>query len=67
MAAMLSELVPRVDGYFGHTCTPAETNDRVRAFMSLFIGHFMTSMVLGAAPTDHATVDAMLKIMDWDA
>lgn len=65
MAAMLGELVPRVDGYFGHTYTPAETNDRVRAFMSLFIGHFMTSMVLGAAPTDRATVDAMLKIMDW--
>jgi AcrR family transcriptional regulator len=65
MAAMLGELVPRVDGYFGRTYTPAETNDRVRAFMSLFIGHFMTSMVLGAAPTDNATVDAMLKIMDW--
>jgi len=65
MAAMLTSLVPRVDAYFGHEYTSAETAERVRAFMNQFIGHFMTSMVFGAAPSDDATIDAMLAIMGW--
>lgn len=66
MAEMLGELVPRVDGYFGLTFTAEETAERIRAFMSQFVGHFMTSMVFGSAPTDETTVDAMLAIMGWD-
>jgi AcrR family transcriptional regulator len=65
MAAMLADLVPRVDAYFGHTYAPAQTADRVRAFMSQFVGHFMTSMMFGDPPSDDATVDAMLAIMGW--
>ncbi|PKQ38260.1 MAG: hypothetical protein CVT59_03275 [Actinobacteria bacterium HGW-Actinobacteria-1] len=67
MAEMLGELVPRVDGYFGLTFTAEETAERIRAFMSQFVGHFMTSMVFGSAPTDETTVDAMLAIMGWHA
>lgn len=67
MAEMLGELVPRVDGYFGLTFTVEETAERIRAFMSQFVGHFMTSMVFGSAPTDDTTVDAMLAIMSWNA
>ena len=67
MAEMLGELVPRVDGYFGLTFTAEETDARIRAFMSQFVGHFMTSMVFGSAPSDETTVDAMLAIMGWDA
>ncbi len=66
MAEMLGGLVPRVDGYFGLTFTAEETAERIRAFMSQFVGHFMTSMVFGSAPTDDTTVDAMLAIMGWN-
>ncbi len=65
MAEMLSTLVPRVDAYFGHEYTPTETNERMRAFMSQFVGHFMTSMVFGDPPSDDTTIDAMLAIMGW--
>ena len=65
MAAMLTALVPRVDAYFGHEFTGPETAERVRAFMSQFIGHFMTSMVFGPAPSDDTTIDAILAIMGW--
>lgn len=65
MAAMLGTLVPRVDTYFGHEYTNAETADRVRALMSQFVGHFMTSMVFGDPPSADTTVNAMLAIMGW--
>lgn len=67
MAEMLGELVPRVDGYFRLTFTAEETDQRIRAFMSQFVGHFMTSMVFGSSPSDDTTVDAMLAIMGWEA
>ncbi len=66
LAEMLGELVPQVDGYFGLTFTAEETSERIRAFMSQFVGHFMTSMVFGSASTDDTTVDAMLAIMGWN-
>lgn len=65
MAAMLGTLIPQIDAYFGHEYTPAQTDERVRAFMSQFVGHFMTSMVFGTPPADDTTVDAMLAIMGW--
>ena len=68
MVARLEELVPRVDAHFGISRAPAEIAGPVRAFMSLFVGSFMTSMLLegGRGDQDEAVVDAMLAIMGWD-
>jgi hypothetical protein len=63
----LRRLVPRVDGYFGITRTPEELEGKMRAFMSIFVGYFMTSMLFVGAPDDDAIVDAMLAILGWDA
>jgi hypothetical protein len=38
---------------------------KVRAFLSLFVGFFMTGMMLDLPDEDAATVDAMFAIMDW--
>jgi AcrR family transcriptional regulator len=68
MIHRLEELVPRVDAHFGIVRDPAETTGSVRAFMSLFVGSFMTAMLFddSAGEQDEATVDAMLAIMGWD-
>jgi len=65
MAELLAEVVPQLDAALGLTFTPEQTTGRVRAFMSLFVGHFMTSMVLGEPANDTSAVDAMLAIMSW--
>jgi AcrR family transcriptional regulator len=69
MVAQLTTILPPVDAYFGIERTPEEAADRVRAFISLFVGSFMTSMMFGDAGDhiDDATVDAMLAMMGWDA
>jgi AcrR family transcriptional regulator len=68
MVRRLEEFVPRVDAHFGMTRTPEETAGPVRAFMSLFVGSFLTSMMFDDADGDQddAVVDAMLAIMGWD-
>ena len=66
MADNIRRFVPRVDAFFGIPVRPAEELDaRVRAFMSLFIGYFMTSMFFEHQTNDDAIVDAMLAIMGW--
>lgn len=66
MAALLAEAVPRIDAVLGLTFTAEQTTGRVRAFISLFVGHFMTSMVLGEPASDESVVTAMLAIMGWE-
>ena len=68
MVRRLEELVPRVDAYFGVSRTSEETVGPVRAFMSLFVGSFMTAMLFDdiGGEQDDAIVDAMLAIMGWD-
>jgi len=56
--------IPHVDGFFGIQRTPKELEDKVRAFMSIFVGYFMTSMFFETRQDD-AIVDAMLAIMGW--
>lgn len=68
MVARLTELVPRVDAHFGIVRPPEAVPGQVRAFMSLFVGSLMTSMMFdeGRGDQDEAVVDALLAIMGWD-
>jgi len=66
MIENLRRLIPRVDGYFGIRRTPEELEGKVRAFMSIFVGYFMTSMLFADSPPDDAIADAMLAVLGWD-
>jgi AcrR family transcriptional regulator len=66
MVNNIREFIPRVDGSFGIARTADELEGKVRAFMSIFVGYFMTSMFFGSSESDDAIVDAMLAIMGWD-
>jgi AcrR family transcriptional regulator len=67
MLARLESFVPRVDAYHGITRTPEDLTAKVRAFVSLFVGYFMTGMMLDLPDDDVATVDALFSIMGWRA
>ena len=68
MVARLEALVPVVDANFGIESSAAQVRGRVRAFMSLYVGYFMTSLVFDdPSDTDEAITQAMLSIMGWDA
>lgn len=64
----LTRMVPVIDGAYGIERTKVELSQRVRAFMSLFVGSYMTSRLFGdeGPEADAATVDAMLALMGWD-
>jgi len=66
MFESICEFVPRVDGFYGIDRSAVETRARSRAVMSLFVGYFMTSMMLGEAGQDEAVVDAVLATMGWN-
>ena len=66
MFESICEFVPRVDGFYGIDRSAVETQARSRAVMSLFVGYFMTSMMLGEAGQDEAVVDAVLATMGWN-
>jgi AcrR family transcriptional regulator len=61
----LEAFVPRVDAYWGIERTPEELTAKVRAFASLFVGYFITGMMLDLPDDDAATVDALYSIMSW--
>jgi AcrR family transcriptional regulator len=65
LMARLESFVPRVDAYFGIVRTPEELRSKVRAFMSLFVGYFMTGAMLDLPDDDEATVDGLFSIMGW--
>jgi hypothetical protein len=65
MFANLEAFVPRMDAHFGITRSPERVRSSVRAFLSLFVGYFMTGMLLDQPDDDAAIVDAMLAIMGW--
>lgn len=67
MLARLGAFVPRIDAYHGITRTPEDLTAKVRAFVSLFAGYFMTGMLLDLPDDDRATVDALFAIMGWRA
>jgi AcrR family transcriptional regulator len=65
LLAKLEMFVPRVDAYYGITRTPEELTAKVRAFASLFVGYFMTGMMLDLPDDDAATVGGLYSIMGW--
>lgn len=65
--AKLSAFVPRVDAYHGIVRNQEDLTAAVRAFVSLFVGYFMTGMMLDLPDDDRATVDALFAIMGWHA
>lgn len=67
MLARLESFVPRVDACHGITRTQEDLTAKVRAFVSLFVGYFMTGMMLDLPDDDVATVDALFSIMGWRA
>lgn len=66
MVARLQAFVPRVDAHFGIERTPQEMASSLRAFVSLFVGYFMTGLMLELPDDDEAIVAAMMAIMGWD-
>jgi AcrR family transcriptional regulator len=65
LLAQLNEFLPRVDAHFGITRAPGDLAKKVRAFVSLFVGYFMTGMMLDLPDDDAATVDALFCVMGW--
>jgi len=65
MVDNVRRLVICVDGSLGIGRSAEERENKVRAFMSIFVGYFMTSMFF-RAETDDAIVEAMLVIMGWE-
>jgi AcrR family transcriptional regulator len=63
--AKLETFVSRIDAYHGITRTPEDLQAKVRAFVSLFVGYFMTGMMLDIPDDDRATVDALFAITGW--
>jgi hypothetical protein len=67
MLARLTAFVPRVDEHYGIVRSPERLASSLRAFLSLFVGYFMTGMMLDLPDDDEGIVRAMMAIMGWDA
>jgi AcrR family transcriptional regulator len=65
MLGKLEAFAPRVDAYYGIARSTEEMGSALRAFMSLFVGYFMTGMMLDLPDDDEGIVDAMMAIMGW--
>jgi AcrR family transcriptional regulator len=66
LLARLETFVPRMDAHFGIERAPGELTSKVRAFLGLFAGSFITAMMLDLPEDDEATVDALFAIMGWE-
>jgi len=66
MIANLEDFVPRMDAYYGIVRTPEQLASSLRSFLSLFVGYFITGMLLDLPDDDDAIVDAMIAIMGWE-
>jgi AcrR family transcriptional regulator len=67
MIANLGTFVPRMDAFFGIARTPESQASSLRAFLSLFVGYFITGMMLDLPDDDDAIIDAIIAIMGWEA
>lgn len=65
MAARLTAKVEELDLAYGIESDAASREARVRAFMALFVGSLVTSVVIGDQP-DEATADAVVRVMGWE-
>jgi AcrR family transcriptional regulator len=66
MVSGIRDFIPRIDGFFDITRSPAELDRAVRVFASLFVGYFTTSKTLAMPSDDQAIVDAILLLMGWN-
>jgi len=62
----VAQLVRTVDAHFGLERSDDQRARALRAFVSLFVGTVVTSLVLEDSP-DAEVVDAMLRVMGWDS
>lgn len=65
MLERVAAFVPRVDALYGIERTRAQLESALRAFLSLFVGYFMTGMMLELPDDDEGVVDAMMSLMGW--
>jgi AcrR family transcriptional regulator len=65
MLGKLESFAPRIDAFYGITRTQDAMASALRAFLSLFVGYFMTGMMLDLPDDDEGIVDAMMAIMGW--
>ena len=63
--ARLAEKAVELDAAFDVPDADATREARVRALLSLVVGGFLSSMVLGDRP-DEAVADAALRVMGWE-
>jgi AcrR family transcriptional regulator len=66
MRERLSLKARELDEAFGVGDADATRDARVRALMALFIGYFVSTLVLADEP-DRAVADAVLRVMQWDS
>ncbi|MDP2183326.1 MAG: TetR/AcrR family transcriptional regulator [Actinomycetota bacterium] len=64
LCTRLTGTTERIDGEFDISCTPTQTAARVRVLMALFVGYFVTSIVL-EDEADEAVAEAVMRIMGW--
>lgn len=62
----LAAKVEQLDAAYGLGSDEESRQARVRAFMALFVGSLVTSVVLGDEP-DEAIADAVVRMMGWEA
>jgi AcrR family transcriptional regulator len=66
MRERLVAKVEELDSALGVPSTPRDREERVRATMALFVGYFVTSIVM-ADESDEAIADAVVRVMGWEA
>lgn len=65
MLEAITEKATEIDAALDVADADATRTARVRALMSLIVGYFMSSFVIGDDP-DEAIVDAALRVMGWE-
>lgn len=65
MAEGLVSLAARVDASLGIERSAEEARAKARMLINLFVGHVMTSELLGEASDDDALVSAVAALMGW--
>jgi len=65
MRVRLTEKAAELDAAFAVPRAEETRDARVRALMALFVGYFVTSIVLEDAP-DEPIADAVLRVMGWE-
>ena len=61
----LATKVAELDAAYGIESDTASREERVRAFLSLFVGSLVTSVVIGYQP-DAAMAGAVVRLMGWE-